>query len=806
MGRPGALSDFPFSSAAPAALRMSRFLFLLALLAAGPALAQTGTIAGRVVDAETDRPLAGVVIVLDGATIGATTARDGAYRVEGVAVGEHAVAARALGYALVTRTVVVGEGETVTVDVALEPADLDLSEVVVSAARTSAVATSLPIKVNVIGTREIERQQALVGSPAELVANVVPSFSPARQKLSGYGESFRGRSPLFLVDGVPQSNPLRDGSRDGFTIDPEVVERVEVVFGANAAQGLGATGGIINYVTATPAASGELEQRVSLSTTAGDGFDGDGLGWRAHYLASKRFGTVDVLGSVSVESRGLQFDGAGRPIGIDNVQGDLADSQSRNLLGKVVWRPTPDQRVGLMVNDFRLAQDGGFVSEAGDREAGLPTVSVPGDPEGTEPVNDVTTASLDYTHAALAGGALTVKAYVQDFSALYGGGRYGVFQDPAIAPAGELFDQSENNSEKVGARLTYSRPGIAGTPVGLVAGLDLLRDETYQRLALTDRNWVPTTRFYNAAPFVQLDVPAADWLSLSGGLRWEVAELDVPDFTALAGNRDDFQRVAVAGGSPAFDAPLFNAGAVVTPVDGVRVYGSVAQAFTMPDVGRVLRGVSQEGTEVEGLLALDPIQTDNVEVGAQASAAWGLLGVTYFVSESDFGSRLVPNEDGIFQVRREPTRTSGWELTGRLEPTRRLALGAAVSVLEGRFDADDDGDFEADLGAADIGPDRLNLFLDLNRGGRFSGRLQAFAYADRTFTDGDGQTVAEFDGYTTLDASVAAALGRATVTLAVSNLLDAQYITYFGQAATTRADQYFAGRGRTLTLRLAARL
>ncbi len=781
----------------------------LAVSLAPAALAQAGAVSGRVVDAETAEPLPGASVVLDGTTTGATTGPDGRFRIAGVEPGTYPVVASLLGYASERRTVQVDRGGNAEASFRLTAAALDLDGVVVSATRSGAAASTLPVKVTVIGPREVAQQRALVSSPAELVANLVPSFSPARQKLSGFGESFRGRSPLFLVDGVPQSNPLRDGSRDGFTIDPEVVDRVEVVFGANAVQGLGATGGIVNYVTAEPSPSGALAQRVSVGTTAGHGLDGDGLGWRGHYLASRRFatgaGSVDVLGSVSAERRGLQFDGAGQPIGLDNVQGDVADSYSRNVLAKVAWRPTAAQRLGLMVNDFRLAQDGDYVIEAGDRASGVPAVSVAGAPEGTPPVNDVTTASLDYEHTAVGGGTLSAKAYAQDFAALYGGGRFGVFQDPAIAPEGELFDQSENHSEKLGARVTYARPDVAGLPIGVVAGLDVLRDRTYQALARTGRDWVPVTRFHNAAPFVQLDVRAADWLSVSGGLRWELATLDVPTFTAIAGNRADRQRVEVAGGSPSFDAPLLNVGAVVTPVAGLRLYGSAAQAFTMPDVGRVLRGVSDGGAAVGDLLALDPITTDNLEAGAVYATAWGRLGATYFVSDSDFGSRLVPNDDGLFQVRREPTRTSGWELTGRVDPAPRVSLSAGLSLLRGRFDGDDDGVLESDLGAVDIGPDRLTLGADWGRG-RLSGRLQAFATFDRTFQDGDGQETAAFDGYTTVDASVAAALGRATVTLAASNLFDAEYITYFSQAASARDDQYFAGRGRTVTLRLATRL
>src|SRR5690606_25781178 len=264
-------------------------------------------------------------------------------------------------------------------------------------------------------------------------------------------------------------------------------------------------------------------------------------------------------------------------------------------------------------------------------------------PEGVEPINDVTTASLDYEHGDVAGGRLSAKVYVQDFRALFGGGRFDSFQDPRIAPIGELFDQSENNSQKYGARLTYALDHIAGAPVGLISGLDFHRDRTFQRLAHTDRNWVPETTFLNYAPFAQLDLDATSWLSLSGGLRWELAELDVPDYTPLAANRPDYELITVTGGSPGFDEPLFNVGAVVNPIEGLRFYGTLSQAFTMPDVGRVLRAVSEPGTSVESFLALEPIKTDNLEFGGTYGSDRALVGVTYFESEAEMGSRLVPN-------------------------------------------------------------------------------------------------------------------------------------------------------------------
>lgn len=778
-------------------------LLVLALPAAARAQQPGGILVGTVLDNH-GTAVSGATVLLTGPEdIVVITGPEGRFRARVPSRGPWTVRVEALGYSSEPAEVVVdGEAAAITLRVDAAPVALESLQVLTTV-RGARSAASLPVKIAVVEGGQIERQQALASNPTELLANVIPSFSPGRQKLTSAGESFRGRRPLYLVDGVPQSNPLRDGRRDGFTIGMDMIERVEVVFGANAIQGLGATGGIVNFITMDPPVTGELEQRASIHSAGSGGFDGDGFGWGLSYSVGKRMSEVDLLASVSYDRRGLQFDGEGRPIAIDNVQGDIADSESRNLFAKAGWEPVPGRRLEVMVSDFRLAQQGGFASRDGDRAAGEPATSVPGDPEGIEPVNDVTTASVSYDQEDLAGGRLAAKVYYQDFSALYGGGRFGVFQDPEIAPLGELFDQSQNNSEKIGTRLTWGRDRVADAPVDVVAGVDFLRDRTFQRLAHTDRNWVPETRFYNYAPFAQVDVEPVGGLFLSGGIRWEIAQLDVPAFTTLAGNRDDHQTVRVEGGKPGFDEPLFNIGAVLKPMAGVRLYGTLAQAFSMPDVGRVLRGVSEQGTVVDDFLDLQPIETDNVEVGAAWGTAVSAASVTWFRSESDMGSRLVPNEDGIYSVRRQPVRTSGWEVTGRVEPSEDVSVNAGYATLEGRFDSDGDGTFDSDMGAADIGPDRLNVGVDLFPGDRFTGRVQAFHFFDREFLDAAGTLDATFDGYTTADISGSGRFGRATVTLAVANVLDAQYITYYGQAATERNDRYFAGRGRTFTLRVA---
>src|SRR3546814_20498777 len=117
--------------------------------------------------------------------------------------------------------------------------------------------------------------------------------------MSSFGESLRGRQPLYMVDGVPQSTPLRDGSRDAHTIDPAMIERIEVIHGANALQGLGASGGIINIITRrAPRQDGSFHEATIGASTALPHRDASAA-YRGSYLFGQRTGPFDFLGGVS---------------------------------------------------------------------------------------------------------------------------------------------------------------------------------------------------------------------------------------------------------------------------------------------------------------------------------------------------------------------------------------------------------------------------------------------------------------------------------------------------------------------------
>jgi iron complex outermembrane recepter protein len=164
--------------------------------------------------------------------------------------------------------------------------------IIVSAARSELPASALPLTIDVLDGEELRDQIVTSGSIVDAISARYPAFSPTREKLTGSGESLRGRSPLYAINGIPQSTPVRDGSRDGYTIDPFFIDRVEVIYGSNALQGIGATGGVVNQVTVGAPATDGWAGRALLQGTAADGFYGEALGGKAAgYVAYRALST-----------------------------------------------------------------------------------------------------------------------------------------------------------------------------------------------------------------------------------------------------------------------------------------------------------------------------------------------------------------------------------------------------------------------------------------------------------------------------------------------------------------------------------
>ncbi len=661
----------------------------------------------------------------------------------------------------------------------------------VSASRSGIEADKAPQTVVIIEKEEIEKQLTISNNSSDVLANLLPSYTPSRGKMNGSGETLRGRTPLFLIDGVPQSNPLRPTGREAHTIDFSMVERIEVVQGANAINGLGATGGTINIITRRPE-NGSFNQNIDVQATIPTHKpNAETLSYKTTYRVDGRLDRLDYLFSVGYDSQGLYRDGRGRSIGADVTQGDLMNSRSYDVLAKLGYWFDDDQRLQFSLNRYRIKSEGDYVGVPGDRDLGIPSTSRKGEVHGQPAWNDVWTSSVSYTHHNLAGMTLNAMVFNQEFEGLFGADNSATFQDPAIAPVGTLYDQSRSVASKYGSKVSLMKEDMFDGRFKLTGGFDTLFDKGKQDLYGTGRTYVPESTYRNLSLFAQGEFKLLDNLTLHGGVRHETANLRIDSYQTLA----RYNSVDVQGGKLKFDETLFNAGLVYEPVEGMSLFTSYSEGFGMPDVGRVLRAINTPGTSVSSLSSLEPILTKSVEVGTRIKQGDWDYDLSYYQANSDFGTRVVP-VNGAFTMSREKTRTEGIEASVgyRFNPMHRGKLSYAYN--RGRYDSDGNGSLDAALDGLNVAPNRLIATWSAD----WTPELSSFLQVQHAFSKSFDDPAKRFSGYTLVDAAMSYKLPKGTMRLAVANLLDKQYITYYSQSALVEPSRYFAGRGRTVTL------
>jgi TonB-linked SusC/RagA family outer membrane protein len=236
-------------------------LRLLVLAASATAGAQTGRITGTVTDNQTGQPLPNATITVVGTRLGGTSSDNGQYSIPGVGVGSQQVRAQRIGFAPVTRTVTVSAGQVTTLDFALAPQALLLSEVV-SIGYGSQTRRDLTGAVSTVSTDALER------SPVSTIDQVLQGTAPGVQVTTASSEpggalsvrirgtsSITGNSePLYVIDGFPIENDI-EGSSVGnggrtrttppnplVTLNPSDIESISILKDASATAIYGARG------------------------------------------------------------------------------------------------------------------------------------------------------------------------------------------------------------------------------------------------------------------------------------------------------------------------------------------------------------------------------------------------------------------------------------------------------------------------------------------------------------------------------------------------------------------------------------
>lgn len=685
-----------------------------------------------------------------------------------------------------------------------------LAPVVVTATRTSEDVTTVPQAVTVIDKEQIAEQAGTAASLSEILGKLVPGMAVGSGTQTNYNQTIRGRGILVLIDGVPQIT-VRNVARDLMTIDPAMVERVEVIRGATAIYGHGASGGVVNIITKKPA-KGETRFTTEIGAqTSLTKLKSDGVGGRVRQGISHDMGQFDASLNLSAEHLPAQFDADGDRIAPEPAQGDLTDTDTFGLSGKLGWE-ADKQRLELAFNRYRAEQDSDYVSDPAVNSA--PPASVPSRPKhglqlATQPESENDIVNLSYRHDDVLGSKLESQLYHRDYMTLF-----FPFDGRAVSGyTGNQVVQSYLDSQTWGGRLALDTPLFSNDTqlVSLLWGADYASEDTEQRVRvfdrtaytnsgglryvpIDDRSWVPPIEHAQFGFFTQLEWMLNDKWTVRGGARQDLIDVKVNDFRNLGTG------ATVKGGDVEYDDISYNLGATYAATDAVSLYASYAEGFSLPDVGLILRGAAP--TFVVSNTTLQPLDVKNYEIGARGNwqRVQSTLSLFYSTSKLGFFSAGLNNP-----VQRAPERTQGLEATTDVFVTDSLTAGGAFSWVEGEYEDAKKGEWVA-LNGFRVAPPKLTMYVEHETATGWRNRLQALYSGNRddAYEDKPGTPTsfgrASVHPYTVVDLQSSLKLGAGTLSVGIENLFNEDYYNVFSQLLYQGNVSHFKAPGRTLRL------
>lgn len=223
----------------------------------------------------------------------------------------------------------------------------ELSEVILSIARTPTKKNQIAEKVSVIDAQEIKRNRPQTGADLLLLA---PSIR--LQKSQGGGGSpvlrgFEANRVLLVVDGIRMNNAIyRSGHlQNAITIDPNAIERVEVVYGSSSVgYGSDALGGVVHYFTKTP----RINSKDKIKNSFSSNFNAANESLVHHFDTELSFKNWASYSSISISKFGNLRMGENRKHGYDSW--GLVPFYSENKGQKYAAQPTVNSNPNIQKN------------------------------------------------------------------------------------------------------------------------------------------------------------------------------------------------------------------------------------------------------------------------------------------------------------------------------------------------------------------------------------------------------------------------------------------------------------------------
>ncbi len=646
---------------------MKRYIYLfLCLIGSLNAIAQTQTVEGLIMDAQTKEALVGVNVLITGSTQGTTTNLNGYFRL----TSETNINSLSISYIGYEKQEVTPSGQSIKIS--LKPSATTLQQVVVSASRDAQLRSDAPVAITSVSPTLIDETKA---SSLDQVLNKVTGVFMV--DLGNEQHSMSIRQPLsykslflYLEDGLPIRPTGVFNHNALIEMNMEALKTVEVIRGPSSAlYGSEAIGGAMNFII----------QRATAVPTASISFQGDSEGYsrvnfRMGNTVNQKLG-VSVGGYYAKRQDGFR---------------DHSD------MDKLAITATVDYRLG---ENTKLETTTSYVDFHTDMTGSLDSARFYGKEYSsvhtfTERTVKAFRSQVKLSHNWTDNSKTDFRVFFRDNSV----GQIPTYRvrddrswsnpsgDPLLAHGevneqsfrsyGTLVQHNQSISDKltfrVGASIDISPSSywgnyirIARTEEGIYSGYEEMPDSV---LTSYDVDLI------NTAAYTQVSYQLTERLNIVASLRYDRFGFRYDNHlpsTAFSGAPDE---------NNSFSALTPRLGLTYNVNDELGFYANYSKGFVPPQIGELYRGVKvptlqpaiYHNYEAGGWLAIPQIK------GFADLAVYRLNGTDEILS--------VQLDDGSFENRNAgSTRHQGIEMSLRGEPITGLQLRVGATVASHTF-------------------------------------------------------------------------------------------------------------------------
>ncbi len=519
-----------------------------------------------------------------------------------------------------------------------------------SALRDERELLDTPVAASVRDREELENQQAdtfeeLIGDIPGVLIEGGPRGISQEPNIRGFSDD----QIVLRFDGGRLN--FNQAHRGRFFVDPDIVQRVEVVRGGGSTLfGSGALGGVISVETMDPQDLLQPGQTVGGRFKTGYSSNGEIVDGTVSFFGD--WGMVDALVFFGTQVYGTDLED-GNGVNIRNSRIDTA-----NGLLKLGFEPNSENRIELNVSQYQ--DDGTTPPNANAASTG--TTDVNRDAE-------VQTVRLSWDYTPEDNSLI-------DLSTLFYGNFLTIEENQIIGGRADV-----TNYDTIGFEVVNRSQFDMGVPTDLVYGFEVLRDTQSGTRNGAARTQFPSAEANTTGVFVEGTFSLSDVFDLIVGLRYDVYDRDPDDPTLAKANEEFFSpRIGFSyrpnsnwqffgNLSQAFRAPslteLYNDGvhfaAAGFPLGGGTFFTGVNNFVPNPNLEEEESVQVDLGTRYTGDSVLRP--GDTLSVSANVYYADVKNYIDAFVTFIDF-STAVPGPGGLFVSGTTRTRNIDAELWG----------------------------------------------------------------------------------------------------------------------------------------------